>query len=258
MVGACCNAEQTTTRNLGSKDTGFDDEGPGSGCYLIASSLVFTVTGANLGESVRRMVRTRMDRPHVLEQRSQNQQRPPPGAQPDEVLVVRWQRGDLAAASIVIQRYERMVYGAALRVLRDPHQSEDVAQETFLRAHERIESLRDPRALPGWLKSICVRRAIDLIRRGSPAALEAYDIAESDPGPDEVVQIADALERFRAALLSLPTSLRVAVSLRDVDGLSTREAATTLGITEAALKMRLSRGRRRLRELLRAESWEEL
>ena len=199
-----------------------------------------------------------MDRPYVLEQRSQDEQRPPPGALPDDVLVVRWQRGDLAAASVIIQRYERMVYGAALRVLRDPHQSEDVAQETFLRAHEHIESLRDPAALPGWLKSICVRRAIDLIRGGSPAALEEYDAVESDPGPDEVVQIADALERFRSALLSLPTSLRMAVSLRDVDGLSTREAAVALGISEAAVKMRLSRGRRRLRKLLRAESWEGL
>lgn len=175
-------------------------------------------------------------------------------ALPDEALVLRWQRGDLAAASVAIQRYERMVYGSALRVLRDPHRAEDAAQETFLKAHERIGTLREPAALPGWLKRICVRHSIDQLRKNQPASIEDLEVPDHRPGPAAAAETADALERFRAALATLPESLRLVVSLRDVDGLSTAETAEALGITEAAAKMRLSRGRRELRAALSSDA----
>jgi len=171
--------------------------------------------------------------------------------QTDQILVMRWQRGDLAAASVAIQRYERLVYGVALRVLRDPHEAEDVAQETFIKAHERIATLREPAALPGWLKQICIRHAIDQIRKRRPASLDDIDVPDQRPGPAAAVEATDALENFRAALNDLPESLRLVVSLRDVEGLSTGQTAQLLAITEAAVKMRLSRGRRELRAMLR-------
>ena len=168
----------------------------------------------------------------------------------DEVLVLRWQRGDLAAASVAIQRYERLVYGAALRVLGNAHLAEDVTQEAFLRAHQAIKSLREPAALPGWLKRISVRQAIDQLRKVRPSSLEDEDPADWRPGPAALAETADTLERFRHALSALPEPLRLAVTLRDVEGFSTSAAAEALGISDAAVKMRLSRGRRELRALL--------
>ena len=171
--------------------------------------------------------------------------------QSDEALVWLWRRGDLAAASVAIQRYERLVYGSALRVLRDPHRAEDATQDAFLKAHQQIERLREPAALPGWLKRIAISVAIDELRRTRPDdPLDDFDAPDTGLTPAEAAEVTDALERFAAALERLPASLRIVVSLRDVEGLSTSEAAELLGVSEAAVKMRLSRGRRAVRDLV--------
>ena len=170
-------------------------------------------------------------------------------AAPDEVLVRRWQKGDLSGASVAIQRHERMVYAAAMRLLRNPADAEDAVQETFLRAHERIGTLRDGAALPGWLRQTCVRLCIDQLRRIRPLDLgEADDDAvDPRPGAPEQVELRDVLERFEAALDTLPRGQRVVVVLRDVEGFDTRETAELLSISTDAVKMRLSRARSALR-----------
>ena len=170
-------------------------------------------------------------------------------AVPDEVLVRRWQKGDLSGASVAIQRHERMVFAAAMRLLRNPADAEDAVQETFLRAHERIGTLRDGAALPGWLRQTCVRLCIDQLRRIRPLDLgEADDDAvDPRPGAPEQAELRDVLERFEAALDTLPRGQRVVVLLRDVEGFDTRETAELLSISTDAVKMRLSRARSALR-----------
>ena len=170
-------------------------------------------------------------------------------AAPDEVLVRRWQKGDLSGASVAIQRHERMVYAAAMRLLRNPADAEDAVQETFLRAHERIGTLRDGAALPGWLRQTCVRLCIDQLRRIRPLDLGEADDGAVDPRPGapEQAELRDVLERFEAALDTLPRGQRVVVVLRDVEGFDTRETAELLSISTDAVKMRLSRARSALR-----------
>ena len=160
----------------------------------------------------------------------------------DAVLVRRWQRGDIAAASVAIQRHEAMVYAAIYRLLRNHAMSEDIAQDAFLRAHERIDQLRQPAAFPGWVRRIAVRLATDELRRGSFVELND-DEPDPGPGPDSQVETLDALERFRVQLDALPPAQRAVVVLRDVEGFSIRETAEQLEISEAAVKMRLSRAR---------------
>ena len=149
---------------------------------------------------------------------------------PDEVLVRRWQRGDLSGASLAIQRHERVVFGTALRLLRNPADAEDAAQETFLRAHERIGTLREGAALAGWLRQICTRLCIDQIRARRPRELELVDDRSVDPRPGaaEQAELRDVLERFELALGALPPGQRVVVVLRDVEGFDTRETAEML------------------------------
>ena len=160
----------------------------------------------------------------------------------DAVLVKRWQRGDLSAASIAIQRHEAMAYAAVFRIVRNHALCEDICQDAFLRAHERIESLRQPAAFVGWLRQIAVRLAIDELRRGTLAQLPE-DQPDTSPGPESAVETMETLERFRAHVDDLPQAQRAVIVLRDVEGFSTRETAETLGITEGAVKMRLSRAR---------------
>lgn len=164
----------------------------------------------------------------------------------DESLVRRWQRGDLAAASVVIQRYERLVYAAALRIVRDPGLAEDVAQDAFLRAHERIETLREASRFAPWVRRIGVRLAVDAIRREQPEML-TEDEPDRSSLPEEVVEIRDAVDALVVRLNALPPGQRAAVILRDVEDFSISEAADMLGISEAAFKMRLGRGRASLR-----------
>lgn len=171
----------------------------------------------------------------------------------DAVLAQRWQRGDLAAASIAIQRHEAMVYAAVYRLVQDHALSEDICQDAFLRAHERIDTLRQPGALPGWLRQIAVRLAIDELRR-APNMLLTEDEPDTLPGPDAVVEGMDALQRFRTFVDSLPLGQRSVFVLRDIEGYSIQETAQQLDITEAAVKMRLGRARSTLkRHLLEAD-----
>lgn len=160
----------------------------------------------------------------------------------DAVLVQRWQRGDLAAASVAIQRHEAMVYAAVFRIVRNHAVSEDISQDAFLRAHQRIASIRQPAAFSGWLRQIAVRLAIDELRRGMLEELPD-DEPDTGPGPDAVVESMEALERFRSLVNALPQAQRAVIVLRDVESFSTKETAEMLSITEGAVKMRLKRAR---------------
>ena len=175
----------------------------------------------------------------------------------DAVLVQRWQRGDLSAASVAIQRHEAMVYAATFRLLRNHALSEDICQDAFLRAHERISSLRQPAAFRGWVRQIAVRLAIDELRRGSEAQL-TEDEPSTLPGPEASVEAQDALDRFRAQLDALPPAQRAVVVMRDVEGFTIRETSERLGITEGAVKMRLSRARAALAKSIQhgQEEWQ--
>lgn len=167
----------------------------------------------------------------------------------DAACVRRWQRGDLAAASIVIQRHEAMVYAAAYRVIGDHAAAEDVCQDTFLKAHTQIQTLQQPGAFPGWVRRIATRTAIDELRR-RPTTELADDEMDRAPGPAEEVEARDVLDRLREQIAALPPPQRSAVVLCDVEGLSIREAAQQLDISEGAVKMRLSRARANLRARL--------
>jgi RNA polymerase sigma-70 factor (ECF subfamily) len=151
------------------------------------------------------------------------------------------------------------VYGALRRFGLDPGEADEVAQEVFLRAWRGLDRFEERAQLSTWLYRIAFNEAQRrLSRRGPPTAVP-------DPGgPDPVVEIpeapdlgpeARALDREFEAILDdaldeLPADLRAPVVLRDIEGLSTAEAAEVIGIGQAAFKSRLHRGRMRLRQLL--------
>ncbi|HWC85471.1 MAG TPA: sigma-70 family RNA polymerase sigma factor [Solirubrobacteraceae bacterium] len=151
------------------------------------------------------------------------------------------------------------MYGALRRFGLDAAEADEVAQEVFLRAWRGLARFQERARFSTWLYRIAFNEAQRrLSRRGPPAA-------EPDPdGRDPVAQIpqapglgpeALALDReFEAilarALAELPADRRAAVILRDIEGLSTEEAAAVIGVREAAFKSRVHRGRMQLRELL--------
>jgi RNA polymerase sigma-70 factor (ECF subfamily) len=172
-------------------------------------------------------------------------------------LLARAQRGDVAAfEELAGERVDRL-FAVALRLVGDRADAEDLVQETLLRAWRGVRSFRGGSTFFTWLYRIAVNEANRSLQKVArrPQTIElSNDHVEARPSPDdeparraENRELRTALE---TALLALPLPYRTAVVLRDIEGLSTREAANVAGVGEAAFKSRLHQARLRLRTTL--------
>ncbi|HYN70251.1 MAG TPA: RNA polymerase sigma factor [Candidatus Eisenbacteria bacterium] len=173
---------------------------------------------------------------------------------------------DAAFPALVTAQADRL-YSIALRLLGDPRDAEEVAQDALVRALRAIEGYAPERTaelrLRPWLAAITVNLARNRRRRIAdrqpPSRLEplldaGLDLPdERNPGPVTVVTRREGATALATTLLLLPPSIRAAVVLRHVDGLSVAETAEALGRPEGTIKAQVARGLERLRHLL-AES----
>lgn len=156
----------------------------------------------------------------------------------------------------VVEEFADRVFSIALRITGSQQDAEDALQETFLSAYRNWGQFRGEAALSTWLYRIAVNAALQRVRQRPPVApLEesGYDATDVPDWSSELpgrVEELELYDRIEEGLLRLPEDYRLAVVLRDVEGLSTAEAAETLEISEAALKSRLHRGRVLLRQYL--------
>lgn len=168
---------------------------------------------------------------------------------------------DRLACTCLLKRFAPRLYRLALQLSGEPDEAEDVLQEAFIQACAHVADFEGRSGLATWLHRIVLNTALARLRRKSltTVPLETDDLgihAAQNPmidraaGPSDVVlerELGEALER---AILALPDSLRAAFALRDIEGLSTKEAAAALGIADSALKVRLHRARAALRGML--------
>ena len=175
-------------------------------------------------------------------------------------LIRRARAGDQEAFTELVMNHADRVYGALRRFGLDADEADEVAQEVFLRAWRGLTRFEERSHFSTWLYRIAFNEAQRrLSRRPAPRAEPDPD-REGDPIlalPDAPEHEPDAqtLDRefertLERALDELPADLRAAIVLRDIEGLSTRDAAEVAGIREAAFKSRLHRGRMQLRALL--------
>ncbi len=182
---------------------------------------------------------------------------------PESVSLEALQRGDREAFAALVEAYSPQVYRLALRMLRDPQEAEDVLQETFLNAFRAIGRFEGRSSLATWLYRIAANQALMRLRRKEPALVsvdEPIDNGEKAPIPrelfdwcclpEEEFMTAEVQEQLDRAIHGLSPALKAVFVLRDLEGLSTLEAAAALEITEAAVKTRLLRARLQLRETL--------
>jgi RNA polymerase sigma-70 factor, ECF subfamily len=159
-------------------------------------------------------------------------------------------RGDVAAFEELVERTQRQVYTLAYRLVGDRHEAEDVAQEAYLRVFRSLRGFRQEARFETWLYRIVTNAAFSYLRRkgrfGTVLA-EGQELTVEEP---EVRPMEAALERdeVKQALQELTPGARVVVVLKDVYGLSCQEIADEMGLSEAAVKVRLHRARKRLKD----------
>jgi len=181
----------------------------------------------------------------------------------DPELVRAVQRGEPGAMEALINGTYAAVYAQCRRLLGDPSDAADATQEVYVRVLRSVLGFRGEAAFGTWLHRVTVnvcatslRRRGDVRARGQVAgatpfaAPDSPDVVASDDDPAARVAQADLARRAAAAVDQLPADARAVVVLRDVEGLSTKEVATLLGISQGAVKVRLHRAHAKLREML--------
>lgn len=184
----------------------------------------------------------------------------------DKYLLVQAAQGDFAAFQQLVARFQSRVFGVAFRIVGQRQDAEDVTQQTFLSLIEKIDSFRGESSAATWILRIATNHALKVLRkrRGLPTVSlhepsdeDSYSslphpefIARWSASPETLAQQAETREQIEATLNSLDDKYRVVFILRDIEGLSVRETAETLDLTEGTVKVRLLRARLMLREQL--------
>src|SRR6478735_8930572 len=158
----------------------------------------------------------------------------------------------------VVREHADRVYRLAYRLTGNPHDAEDLTQETFIRVFRSLADYK-PGTFEGWLHRITTNLFLDMVRRRARIRMEAlpedYDRVPADtPDPEQIYHDARLDAGLQAALDSLPPEFRAAVVLCDIEGLSYEEIGATLGIKLGTVRSRIHRGRQALRDYLASHS----
>ena len=190
------------------------------------------------------------------------------GTSREQELIERVQRGQNELFYELVRPYERRVYAAALAILRNESDAEDVAQEAMLKALRGIRQFRAEARFSTWLIQITVNEALMRRRRERHVLMEGIDDQRDEDGeytprdfadwreiPSEALERKEVRQKLAQALASLDRKYREVFVLRDMEKLNIQETAEALGISIASVKTRLLRARLMLRDLL-AGGWE--
>lgn len=196
--------------------------------------------------------------------------KPVPAATSHELeLIDRVQRGENQLFYELVRPYERRVFAAAMAILRNESDAEDVAQEAMLKALRAIRQFRADARFSTWLIQITVNEALMRRRKDRNGVMETIDDRRDDESdyaprdfadwreiPSEALERKEVRQRLAHALASLDRKYREVFVLRDMEQLNIQETADALGISIASVKTRLLRARLMLRDLL-AAGWEQ-
>lgn len=175
--------------------------------------------------------------------------------------------GELEAFEALVARHERSIYSLALRITRQEQDAQDVTQQAFLSALEHLRSFREESSFATWIHRIATHAALKILRKRSgldTVPLEEAGAPDEDfhgiqrpefiaawnRSPDDMAHLSETRALIEAALAQLDEKHRLVFLLRDVEGLSVRDTAEALGISEVNVKVRLLRARLQLRERL--------
>jgi RNA polymerase sigma-70 factor (ECF subfamily) len=168
-------------------------------------------------------------------------------------LLARVQQGEVEAFDALVRRHLARARVVARRLMQDSDDADDLVQDAFLRALEKIGSFDLERAFEPWFMRLLVNLGLDLRRKRSVRRTEAHD-PETFAGrssPERDAEHAELQQALHTALEKLPRRQRTIVSLFEIDGLTTEEVASMLSVSQVTVRWHLHQARRTLRELLK-------
>jgi RNA polymerase sigma-70 factor (ECF subfamily) len=182
---------------------------------------------------------------------------------PDVALVDKARGGDVLAFDTLVRKYERQIFRISQHITQNREDAEDVMQDAFLKAYEKLEQFQGNSKFYTWLVRIAVNESLMRLRKRRTGKMVSIDedietdegsvprdLADWSPDPEQNYGQAELAEILRKTIQGLPPGFRIVFVLRDVEGLSTEETAETLGLSIPAVKSRLLRARLQLRERL--------
>lgn len=165
-------------------------------------------------------------------------------------LIERCREGHRDAQFELYRLYSRAMYNTALRMLRHPHDAEDILQAVFVEVFTKLASFRYESSIGAWMKRITINKCINFLKSRKLALTEltaTHDkMEENEPVREPVLSI----ETINAAIHQLPDGYRVVFSLYALEGYDHEEIGQILGVTEATSKSQYSRAKAKLREML--------
>ena len=181
----------------------------------------------------------------------------------DQQLVERVQRGDKQAFGLLVAKYQRKLARLLSRLIRDPAEVEDVAQETFIKAYKALPAFRGDSAFYTWLYRIGINTAKNfLVSQGRRAPTttdfdseeaETFEDADQlrDNTPERLLMTKQIGDTVNVAMEALPEELRTAIVLREIEGLSYEEIATIMECPIGTVRSRIFRAREAISEKLK-------
>jgi RNA polymerase sigma-70 factor (ECF subfamily) len=168
----------------------------------------------------------------------------------DEVTLAGARRGDRGACERIYRSYHQPAYNVAMRVCNCRELAQEVTQEAFITAFRRVRQFRGDAPFWGWLRRVVVNHAISALRRLPKADLVEFQDYQAASSGDEA-SISQAMD-LEQALQQLNHHDRAVIWLHDVEGYRHEEIAELFGKTESFSKTRLSRARRKVRDMIEA------
>jgi len=182
---------------------------------------------------------------------------------PDLALVDKARQGDVQAFDVLVRKYERQIFRIAQHITQNREDAEDVMQDAFLKAYEKLSQFQGNSKFYTWLVRIAVNESLMRLRKRRTGKMVSIDeeieteegsvprdLADWAPDPEQNYGQTELAEILRKTIQGLPQGFRIVFALRDVEGFSTEETAETLGLSIPAVKSRLLRARLQLRERL--------